>query len=29
MRTFQFSDAKSHKFWNIDVQGKAFTVTLR
>ena len=27
MRTFQFSDAKSHKFWNIDVQGKSFTVT--
>jgi uncharacterized protein (TIGR02996 family) len=27
MRTFQFSDAKSHKFWNIDVQGTRFTVT--
>jgi uncharacterized protein (TIGR02996 family) len=27
MRTFQFSDAKSHKFWNIDVQGSTFTVT--
>jgi uncharacterized protein (TIGR02996 family) len=27
MRTFQFSDAKSHKFWTIDVQGSAFTVT--
>ena len=27
MRTFQFSDAKSHKFWNIDVQGSSFTVT--
>ena len=27
MRTFQFSDAKSHKFWNIDVQGASFTVT--
>lgn len=27
MRTFQFSDAKSHKFWNIDVQGNSFTVT--
>ena len=27
MRTFQFSDAKSHKFWNIDVQGTGFTVT--
>ena len=27
MRTFQFSDATSHKFWNIEVQGKSFTVT--
>jgi uncharacterized protein (TIGR02996 family) len=27
MRTFQFSDAKSHKFWNIDVSGKSFTAT--
>lgn len=27
MRTFQFSDAKSHKFWAVDVQGKSFTVT--
>jgi uncharacterized protein (TIGR02996 family) len=27
MRTFQYSDAKSHKFWTIDVQGTAFTVT--
>jgi len=27
MRTFQFSDAKSHKFWNIDVEGDRFTVT--
>lgn len=27
MRTFQYSDAKSHKFWNIDVAGKSFTVT--
>lgn len=27
MRTFQYSDAKSHKFWNIDVSGKSFTVT--
>ena len=27
MRTFEFSDAKSHKFWNVDVQGKSFTVT--
>jgi uncharacterized protein (TIGR02996 family) len=26
MRTFQLSDAKSHKFWNIDVQGERFTV---
>jgi len=27
MRTFQFSDAKSHKFWNIEVSGNSFTVT--
>jgi uncharacterized protein (TIGR02996 family) len=27
MRTFTFSDAKSHKFWAIDVQGTGFTVT--
>jgi uncharacterized protein (TIGR02996 family) len=27
MRTFQYSDAKSHKFWNIEVTGKSFTVT--
>jgi uncharacterized protein (TIGR02996 family) len=27
MRTFQFSDAKSHKFWTIDVEGDGFTVT--
>ena len=27
MRTFQFSVARSHKFWTIDVQGAAFTVT--
>jgi uncharacterized protein (TIGR02996 family) len=27
MRTFTFSDAKSHKFWNIDVQGTKFVVT--
>jgi uncharacterized protein (TIGR02996 family) len=27
MRTFQLSDASSHKFWNIDVSGNAFTVT--
>ncbi|MCE9562758.1 MAG: WGR domain-containing protein [Planctomycetes bacterium] len=27
MRMFQYSDAKSHKFWNIDVRGASFTVT--
>ena len=27
MRTFQLSDAKSHKFWNIDVSGADVTVT--
>jgi uncharacterized protein (TIGR02996 family) len=27
MRTFTFSDAKSHKFWNIELQGNEFTVT--
>jgi uncharacterized protein (TIGR02996 family) len=27
MRTFTYSDAKSHKFWNIELQGDAFTVT--
>src|SRR5262245_10585355 len=27
MRTFQYSDAKSHKFWNIEVTGNSFTVT--
>ena len=27
MRTFQYSDAKSHKFWNIEVTGTSFTVT--
>ena len=27
MRTFQFSDAKSHKFWSIAVSGDSFTVT--
>jgi uncharacterized protein (TIGR02996 family) len=27
MRTFHFSDAKSHKFWNIEVSGTSFTVT--
>jgi uncharacterized protein (TIGR02996 family) len=27
MRTFQLSDASSHKFWNIEVKGNSFTVT--
>ncbi|QJW96559.1 WGR domain-containing protein [Frigoriglobus tundricola] len=27
MRTFQFSDAKSHKFWNVAVRGDSVTVT--
>ncbi len=27
MRTFQYSDAKSHKFWNIEVSGASFRVT--
>ncbi len=27
MRVFQYSDAKSHKFWNIDVSGSKLTVT--
>lgn len=27
MRTFQYSDAKSHKFWNIEVSGSSFTVS--
>ena len=27
MRTFQFSDAKSHKFWNVGVTGNELTVT--
>ncbi len=27
MRTFTYSDAKSHKFWNIDLQGEKVTVT--
>jgi uncharacterized protein (TIGR02996 family) len=27
MRAFQYSDAKSHKFWAIDVNGSSFTVT--
>jgi uncharacterized protein (TIGR02996 family) len=26
MRTFTFSDAKSHKFWNIELSGSSFTV---
>ena len=27
MRTFEFHDDKSSKFWNIDLQGSQFTVT--
>src|SRR5437870_4588525 len=27
MRHFTYSDAKSHKFWNIELQGSSFTVT--
>jgi uncharacterized protein (TIGR02996 family) len=27
MRTFVFTDAKSNKFWNIDLQGTSFTVS--
>jgi uncharacterized protein (TIGR02996 family) len=27
MRTFQYSDAKSHKFWNVEVSGSSLTVT--
>lgn len=27
MRTFVFQDAKSHKFWNIELAGSKFTVT--
>ena len=27
MRTFEFHDARSHKFWMIDVRGNGFTVT--
>jgi uncharacterized protein (TIGR02996 family) len=27
MQTFQYSDAKSHKFWTIEVSGAGFTVT--
>src|SRR5215475_8421289 len=27
MRTFEFTDDKSNKFWNIELQGKEFTVT--
>jgi predicted DNA-binding WGR domain protein len=26
MRTFEFRDGKSSKFWGIDLQGKGFTV---
>ena len=26
MRTFQFSDAKSHKFWNIEVKDTYYQV---
>jgi len=27
MRTFEFKDGKSNKFWNIELSGKSFTVT--
>jgi uncharacterized protein (TIGR02996 family) len=27
MRTFEFDDGKSHKFWNIELTGTSFTVT--
>jgi predicted DNA-binding WGR domain protein len=27
MRTFEFKDAKSNKFWNIELSGSSFTVT--
>ncbi len=27
MRSFTYSDAKSHKFWNIELTGTSFTVT--
>jgi uncharacterized protein (TIGR02996 family) len=27
MRTFEFNDARSHKFWTIDVRGNGFNVT--
>jgi uncharacterized protein (TIGR02996 family) len=27
MRSFEFSDGSSNKFWNIDLQGSSFTVT--
>lgn len=27
MRTFKYADDKSYKFWNIELQGKSFTVT--
>src|SRR5262245_13577236 len=27
MRTFEFDDGKSHKFWHIELSGTSFTVT--
>ncbi len=27
MRTFEFKDSKSNKFWNIELSGSSFTVT--
>jgi uncharacterized protein (TIGR02996 family) len=27
MRSFKYADEKSHKFWNIELQGSSFTVT--
>lgn len=27
MRRFTYSDAKSHKFWAIELKGNSFTVT--
>ena len=27
MRTFTYTDAKSNKFWNIELKGKSFEVT--
>ncbi len=27
MRKFVFTAAKEHRFWNIDLQGKSFTIT--